>query len=148
MFLDCVFNTLLRKESHDGLADRSAVRWISSSHARCQANASRRFDLVHVNYLAVVINAQVDGFAGLEYDALQKRPSLLAKIKLRNRLCPQLEQLQPKAISAGARVSLEQPMTLEHHDQPVCSTLVEFQRLRYFTQRKIGTLLREGIKQS
>ena len=142
------FDLRLGEISHDGLANGSAISGVAASHARCQANAARRFDLVEIDNLTIVIHAEMSGFSGIAHSALQKRACPLAQVELADRFGSELKELQSEPILSRVGVLLDQPVPLQYHDQTVRGALVQLEHLGDLDQSEVGSLMREHLQQS
>src|SRR5215831_8040805 len=100
MFANDFLNLRLGHVGHNGLAYGRAVDRVSPSYARCHAHRAGRLDLIEVNHLEIVEDAEVDGLAGLQHKPFQKGPRTFTEIELGDGSRAQLKQLQAQAITS------------------------------------------------
>ena len=83
----------------------------------------------------------MNGLAGIDNRALEKRMCPLPQIKLTDGFRTQLEQFESETVLARVRILLNKPVALEHHDQPMRRALVQLKHLGELAKSEVGTVV-------
>jgi hypothetical protein len=98
------------------------------------------------NDFALPQDAEVCGFTRLFSEPLNKRPRQPVEVEARQGHASKFNQLQTEPVLGGIQVTLNQPVTLEHGEQSMHSTLAHLETLAQFGWAKAGLARRERIQ--
>jgi hypothetical protein len=101
------------------------VGWIATSDNRRHPHGAGRFNLLEIEHLTIIQDAQVSSFSSLERKPLQVGSRSLAPVKLGDGFAAKFKELQSQAISATTGTFLNEPVLFEHAQQTMGGTLVQ-----------------------
>src|SRR5262245_45640014 len=105
------------------------MKWRTASNARVHLQGLVALDLVDVDDLPLVEDAQVYGLFGGQHQRSQERPGDLADGPPAGRERADLEGFEPEAVTLGVGILAHVAARRERREQPVDGALAETQRV-------------------
>ena len=133
------------KEGEDGLADGSAMDWVTCADAGDHADGARGLDFVDVNDVGALENAEVRGLLGFCDEAAEMGLGAVAEVVLLNGAVAEVEEAQAETELAGGG-ALDHAMALENHEESMGGALVKLQSRSDLRQAEGGIALAEKVE--
>src|ERR1044071_8282635 len=101
------------------LAHGRTVRGIAPADARRHAHGTRRLDLLEIEDLSVIQDAEVCCLAGFARETLEMGPCALAEPEAGEGFGAEFEELETHGVLATRGAPLDEAMALQHHQETV-----------------------------